>query len=316
MTQAMDDDVDDDRMEPVPSRVVTAYRAASTFVNAVPEPVARAASRALGTTAALPDRRRRLIVARNLRRVHGPGLKGLALQRAVQRTFESYARYWMDAFRLPSTSPAELDFGMTLDGYEHVEDALAEGHGPLMILPHLGGWEWAAFWITAVMDIPVTAVVERLEPPELYEWFVSFRSSLGMNVVPLGPSAGTEVSKAVKRGEVVCLLTDRDIDGTGVEVEFFGETTTLPKGPAMLALRTGAPLLPCAIYYEGESHHGVVRPPVPAERTDAGLRADVTRVTQALAYELEELIRRAPEQWHLMQPNWPSDHEALANAGL
>lgn len=297
-------------------RIVRAYQAASTVVNAVPEPVARAASRALGNTAAVPDRRRRLVVARNLRRVHGPDLKGVALQREVQRCFESYARYWMEAFRLPELSPAELDAGMSYEGFEHIEDARAAGRGPLIILPHLGGWEWAAFWLTSILDIGVTAVVEKLEPPELYEWFVGLRTKLGMNVVPLGPKAGAEVMGAVKRTDVICLLSDRDIDGTGVEVEFFGERTTLPKGPAMIALRTGAPLLPCAIYYRGSGHHGVVRPPVPAERTDAGLREDVTRITQALAHELEDLIRAAPEQWHLMQPNWPSDHEALERAGL
>jgi len=257
-----------------------------------------------------------MIVARNLQRVYGPELTGVALQRKVQQTFESYARYWMEAFRLPSTSREDLDFSMSYDGYEHLEDALATGLGPLMIIPHLGGWEWAAFWMTEVMGIPVSAVVEKLEPPELYEWFVGLRTAMGMNVIPLGPRAGAEVVKAVNRGDVICLLTDRDIEGTGVEVEFFGEKTTMPKGPAMLALRTGAPLLPCAIYYRDGGHHGVVRPRVPAERTDAGLRADVARVTQALARELEILIRAEPEQWHLMSPNWPSDHEALEDAGL
>jgi KDO2-lipid IV(A) lauroyltransferase len=98
--------------------------------------------------------------------------------------------------------------------------------------------------------------------------------------------------------------------GGGTEVEFFGERTTLPSGPATLALRTGAPLLPAAIYFRGRRlHHGVMRPPVPVERTGR-LRDDVALVTQLLARELEELIRVAPDQWHLLQPNWPSDVEA------
>ena len=156
----------------------------------------------------------------------------------------------------------------------------------------------------------MTAVAEALEPPELFTWFTDLRQSLGMNVVPLGPGAGPAVMRAIKDQDVVCLLCDRFLDGAAVEVEFFGERTKLPAGPATLALRTGAPLLPTAVYFRGDSHHGVVQPPIPATR-EGSLRADVQRVTQLLANELERLIRLAPEQWHLLQPNWPSDYEAL-----
>src|SRR5690606_16758367 len=112
--------------------------------------------------------------------------------------------------------------------------------------------------------------------------------------------------QAIGRGDVVCLLSDRDISGTGVEVEFFGERTTLPAGPATLAFRTGAPLIPCAVYFTDEGRHCVLEPPMAVERRGK-LRDDVARLTQELAHRLEDLIRRAPEQWHLMEPNWPSD---------
>ena len=179
--------------------------------------------------------------------------------------------------------------------------------GAIICLPHLGGWEWAGRWI-ADQGLPITVVVEPLEPPELFEWFVSFRQSLGMTVVPVGPTAAAAVAKALRANEVVCLLCDRDIQGGGVEVEFFGERTTLPGGPATMALRTGAPVLPTAVYFtsQRDGHHAIIRPPVPAER-NGSLREDVTRITQLLAYELEVLIRAAPQQWHLFQPNWPSD---------
>ena len=105
----------------------------------------------------------------------------------------------------------------------------------------------------------------------------------------------------------MCLLCDRDLVGNGVKVDFFGETTTVPSGPATLALRTGARLLPCATYLAADGHHvGRVAPAIPAER-EGRLRADVQRVTEALVREMESFIRVAPEQWLLMQPNWPSD---------
>jgi KDO2-lipid IV(A) lauroyltransferase len=121
-----------------------------------------------------------------------------------------------------------------------------------------------------------------------------------------------EVSRALARNDIVCLLCDRDLVGTGVETEFFGETTTLPGGPVTLGLRGGVPVLPAAVYFRGRRDHlGYIRPPMPLERRGR-LRNDVAAGTALLAGELETLIRRAPEQWHLFQPNWPSDHRTLA----
>ena len=156
----------------------------------------------------------------------------------------------------------------------------------------------------------VTAVVEPLDPPELFDWFVSFRERLGMNIIAVGSDAGREVMAAVKRGDVVCLLSDRDIGGGGAPVEFFGERTRLPVGPALLALRTGAPLLPAAVYWRDRTRHGVVRSAIDTTR-QGSIRDDVARVAQDYARALEGLIRAAPEQWHLMSPNWPSDYRAL-----
>ncbi len=151
-------------------------------------------------------------------------------------------------------------------------------------------------------------IVEPLEPPELFEWFADYRRSLGMNVVPLGPGAASAAIKAVKGNGVLCLLSDRDIGGGGVEVEFFGERTTLPAGPATLALRTGAPVLPTAVYFRPNGGHlGKVGAPLDTTRGGGSMSEDIARITQDLAYRLEELIRADPEQWHLLQPNWPSD---------
>jgi phosphatidylinositol dimannoside acyltransferase len=287
--------------------IFNAYRAGSTLARALPGPVALLGSRWIGAVLGPTMRTRRAMVERHLRRVHGPGLRGLALQRAVQQTFDSYARYWVESFRLPDLGPDELDAGMTVyEGYEHIEAAIAGGHGAILCLPHLGGWDFGGAWL-ANRGYPITVVVEPLQPPELLEWFADLRRSLGLTVVPLGPAVGPVVIKALARNEVVALLCDRDLTGVGPEVRFFGERTRLPAGPATLGLRTGAPMLPTAVYFDGDrGHRGVVRPPIPAER-QGRLRDDVARVTQALARELETLIRAEPSQWHLLQPNWPSD---------
>ncbi len=286
---------------------LASYRVASFAAQNLPEPVTSMAASALGIGFAQGMRARRTMVARHLERVYGERLGGPALRRAVQASFDSYARYWVESFRLPGLSAAEVDGGFSVEAFDHVEDGLAAGNGVILALPHLGGWEWAGRWM-ADLGYKLTVVVEPIEPPELFEWFADFRRRLGMAVVPLGPDAGSTVLRALRNNEVVCLLCDRDIQGGGVEVEFFGEHTTLPPGPVTLALRTGAPVLPTAVYFTSgrNGHHAVVGAPLGTDR-QGSLREDVARITQALAYRLEELIRRAPEQWHLFQPNWPSD---------
>lgn len=298
--------------EPSPRRraadaaTVGAYRAGALAARLMPGPLASVAATSLGFTASFASPARRSMIERHLRRVD-PALRGASLQVAAQQAFDSYARYYMESFRLPSLSKRVVARSFSVDGFDHIPAALEQGNGCIFALPHLGGWEWAGRWMTD-KGYKLTVVVEALEPPELFEWFADLRKDLGMTVIPTGPNAGAAVMKALRANEIVCLLCDRDIDRNGVDVEFFGERTTLPAGPAMLGLRVGAPVLPVGVYFTPayNGHHAVVRPPLSMER-EGGLRDDVARITQSLAHELEFLIRRAPEQWHLFQPNWPSD---------
>jgi KDO2-lipid IV(A) lauroyltransferase len=287
------------------SRALLAYQAGSLLARNLPGPVAVATGRTAGFWLTLGMAERRRMVERHLQRIHGRRMGPLELRREVHRTFDSYARYWLESFRLPGMTPDDLDAGMTAEGVDLLDDALAAGNGAIMALPHLGGWDFGGAWL-ATHGYPVTVVVEPLQPPELFEWFAELRRALGMTVVPLGPDAGRVVLRALRRNEVVGLLCDRDIDGTGVAVELFGERTTLPGGPVTLALRTGAPVLPTAVYFEGDRHRGVIRPPLPLTRSGS-LRDDVAAGTQLLADALQALIAEAPEQWHVLQPNWPSD---------
>lgn len=249
--------------------------------------------------------RRGAMVARHARRIRGADLTPAEQRRAVRAAVNGYARYWMESLRLPAMDPALIDARFSIDGVDNISAARAEGTGAVLALPHVGGWEVGGSWLVR-QGFPLAVVVEELQPPELFQWFVGLRESVGMHVIPLGRGAGTQVLRALRANEVVALLSDRDIAGGGVEVEFFGERTTLPAGPATLALRVGAPVLPTAVYFAGPGHHAVVRPPVVIERTGR-VRDDVVALTQAMARELERLIRAAPEQWHLFQPNWPSD---------
>ncbi|HET9091311.1 MAG TPA: hypothetical protein VFN50_02805, partial [Acidimicrobiales bacterium] len=183
------------------------------------------------------------------------------------------------------------------------------GQGCIVALPHLGSWEVGGYWLT-LKGHPMTTVVEPLEPPELFEWFTRQRSALGLTVLPLGSGTTGRLVQALREGRIVGLVADRDLAGHGIPVDFFGEKTTLPGGPAMLALRTGAPLFAAAVYQRPAGYyHAVVRPPLSCRRTGR-FRDDVEAITVELAREFENLIRTAPSQWHMFQPNWPSDRGA------
>ncbi len=289
------------------SLTVTGYRMGALLSRAVPTALTDLVAAGVGTPAALLSNDKRRMVDRHMARVV-PHATRSRRRRLTAEVFDNYARYYLESFRLPTTPADDVARSFTIDGFAYITEALEAGRGALVALPHLGGWEWGGRWITD-QGLPMTVVVEALEPPELFRWFVDLRRDFGMNVVPLGPDAGAEVLGALRRNEIVCLLSDRFISGASVAVDFLGERTLLPAGPATLAIRTGAPLLPAAVYFHGRGagHHAVVRPPVDTSRGEGSLRDDVRRITQVVADELGGLIRRAPEQWHLLQPNWPSD---------
>ncbi len=282
-----------------------AYRAAAEIASRLPEGAANRVGRELARAAAPFLGKRGVMVAKNASRARGRALNPLEERQAVRAAVASYARYWVESLRLPAMDPAVVDARFSIEGLEHISAAREAGRGAVLALPHVGGWEVGGSWFVR-RGFPLAVVVEPVRPPRLFEWFADLRRSFGFTVIPLGKDAFAGVMRALRENQVVALVTDRDIAGGGVEVDFFGEKTTLPAGPAICALRAGAPLLPTAVYFCGDGWHAVVRPPLPAER-HGRLGDDAARLTQALAYELEDLIRAAPEQWHLFQPNWPSD---------
>lgn len=285
--------------------VYLGYRLGAAIARTLPLPAARLAAAAGSRVMVRTMHGRRQMIARHLQRVYDNGLAPEQLDAKVAEAFASYGRYWLESFRLPGTTARQLDAATSWSGLEHFDAALDAGNGVIIALPHLGGWDTTGAWF-ASLGAPITVVVEPVEPPALFEWFAELRRGYGVNVVPLGSDAGTAVLRALKAGEVVGLVCDRDIQGNGIEVDFFGEATRLPAGPAALALRTGAALLPAAVYQRPRGYYrGVIRPEIQIERTGR-FRSDLQALTSALTREFEDLIRAAPSQWHAFQPNWPT----------
>ena len=284
------------------------YRGLAAALQVTPRPIAGALATAAGFTISEVWRDKRPLVSSNLRRVLGPEVDDAAIRRLVTKAFSSYAHYWVESARVVGLRSDQIESTFSIEGFERFRLEMARGHGVVIVLPHVGSWEYGGRWL-AQQGYPMTTVGELLEPPELFDWFTSQRATLGLTVLPPGPGTTVRLLDTLRAGRVVGLLADRDLVGNGVEVELFGERTTLPAGPALLALRSGAPLMTCAIYQRPRGlYHAVLQPPLDSTRTGR-MRQDVQRLTEEMARSLEGLIRRAPEQGHLFQPNWPSDRD-------
>jgi lauroyl/myristoyl acyltransferase len=223
----------------------------------------------------------------------------------IRASLASYARYWREAFRLPSMDLKKQ--GELLDphfgGQEHIAAALDAARGAIIALPHSGNWDMAGVWMVWKHGT-FTTVNERLKPESLYNRFIAYRESLGFEMLPLtgGERPPFEVlSERLRDNRVVCLMADRDLSRNGVQVDFFGEPTRMPAGSAKLAIETGADLLLVHSWYTAHGWEFSTLPPL-----DTSSR-DVAVITQLMANHFARNIAAHPADWHMMQPQWLAD---------
>jgi len=294
-----------------------AFTAGWSLVCRLPEPVARALFEFGADLAWRREGGGVQVLEGNLVRVlrTDPGSDGTvdgaelrALSREVMR---SYARYYLETFRLQIIPDERLQAGMHVN-WENVDltlEHLKNGRGVIYALPHMGDFEQAGRWIILVGAGSFTTVAERLEPEAVFEKFLAFRQGLGMEVLPTtgGPNPSGVMAQRLRKGKLVCIVADRDLSDTGIEVDFFGEKALLPAGPAALALQTGAALMPVACSFVGEDEwaaHVYDEIPVPAEGTR---KEKVAAMTQAMATVFEQAIREHPQDWHMLQKLFVND---------
>jgi phosphatidylinositol dimannoside acyltransferase len=231
-----------------------------------------------------------------------------ALSRSVMR---SYARYYLETFRLQIIPDERIRDGMHVN-QENVDltlEYMKNGRGVIYALPHMGDFEQAGRWVILVGAGSFTTVAERLKPESVFQRFLAFRRGLGMEVLPTtgGPHPFGVMAQRLRAGKLICIVADRDLSDTGVEVDFFGEKALFPAGPAALAVQTGAALMPVACSFVGETEwaaHVYEEVPVPA---DGNRREKAAAMTQALARVFEQAILEHPEDWHMLQKLFVSD---------
>jgi KDO2-lipid IV(A) lauroyltransferase len=245
----------------------------------------------------------------NLRRVLGPEATGKELRAVSRASMQSYARYWLEIFRLPVMPAERLVGGMVETGeVDALLSALGSGRGVVVALPHMGNWDQAAVWIIARGAGSFTTVMERLDPEAVYERFLAFRQSIGMEVLPAsgGQSPFGVLAQRLRAGKLVVLPCDRDVTGGGIEVEFFGEKALMMGGPAALAVQTGAALMPATLWFEGDRWGVRIYEEIPVpEGGDRWQKS--AALTQQIARVFEEAIREHPADWHMLQRVFVAD---------
>ncbi|PKQ28830.1 MAG: phosphatidylinositol mannoside acyltransferase [Candidatus Anoxymicrobium japonicum] len=276
-------------------------------VSALPIGLTRAVARACGVVYFYVFPRKRRLVLRNMRRVLGPDATSAAVKRAACRACRSYADYWVDVIWLPTRTRDYVLERFDTINVTALEEVMAGGKGAIFVLPHYGSWEVGAVYVSSLG--PLVAVAEALKPPELFDMFCRLRADVGVEIFPYDRRSETrdKLVEVLKKGAAIALLCDRDLKGSGVPVEFFGEQTTLPPGPAVLAMRSGSPIFCAAVRnLKGNRWSGRVLDPIYVD--GSGDREEIVQATmQQIAGNLEVLIREDPTQWHMFMPAWPSD---------
>jgi KDO2-lipid IV(A) lauroyltransferase len=287
-----------------------AYAMAWSTVRALPEPVARTVFRLLADGSSRRNGKTVRRLEANLRRVV-PHASDDELRDLTRQGMRSYLRYWLEVFRLPSMSQEYIVEHHVMHDEDRVKAAFATGRGVILALPHMGNWDAAGAWCIG-SGMPFTTVAERLRPESLFDRFVEFRRSLGMEVLPLtGTSTGPfpVLRQRLEAGGMLALLADRDLTATGATVSFFGEPARMPGGPAALALATGAALIPVTLWFPedgGPGWRGHFHPEIAAP-TSGGQEEKVLAMTQALADRFAASIAEHPVDWHMVQKLWVAD---------
>jgi phosphatidylinositol dimannoside acyltransferase len=277
--------------------VTTGFLAGWQVVRRLPEPRARALFDRIADQAHRRQGRGARQLRANLAQVC-PELDDAALEELTRAAMRSYLRYWCEAFRLPAWPIEDLVARTRTVHEERLREPYAAGRGVVSALPHSGNWDWAGAWAGAT-GMPVTAVAERLRPERLYEEFVRYRATLGIRILPLTGSGSPlpPLEERLREGGFVCLLADRDLSRSALEVELCGRPARMPVGPALLARTTGAALVPTTSAYAGRDMEITFHEEVEVGPGMEGLR----RATQQVADAFTTAIRAHPEDWHMLQ---------------
>ena len=235
-------------------------------------------------------------------RVVMPSANSNELEEVVIKGISSYFRYWCDTFRFPGWSTQRIIDSVNTTNENLLKDPVAAGTGVIVALPHSGNWDHAGAYFCA-QGIPLVSVAERVKPEKLFQKFLTYRRAIGMEILPLDSNTLPTLSNRLNAGKLIALVADRDFSKNGVEVDFFGKKAKMPIGPALLSLRTGAPLITAQVSYNPKGIQIDFLGPL-TPRIQGSLQDQAKDLVQQCADNFALGISKKPEDWHMLQRIW------------
>ena len=231
-----------------------------------------------------------------------PELTPVHLEALVASGMRSYLRYWIDTFRFPTWSRDRTISTVTVTGEELLRSPLANGTGVVVALPHAGNWDHAGAYF-CFTGAPLVTVAEHLEPEKLFQKFLAYRESIGMEVLDLDSRSIAVLAQRARVGKLVALVADRDLSASGVPVDFFGFPARMPAGPALLAIQTGAVLITAFVRYTKTGIHIDFLGPIPVPSSGT-ISEKVAVMTQKAADNFAIGLQSHTQDWHMLQRIW------------
>ena len=223
------------------------------------------------------------------------------LEELTKLGMRSYLRYWFDTFRLSKWSKNRIIQTTQVIRENLLRDPVQSKRGCIVALPHAGNWDHAGAYFCA-KGIHLVTVAEHLKPEKLFLKFLSYRQAMGMEVLPLDGRVLGTLEQRLRQGALVALIADRDLSRSGIDVSFFGGPSRMPPGPALLALKTKAPLITAFVSYtEAGIHIDFNEVSIPTSGSD---EAKVLQIVQSMAQLFENGISAHPQDWHMLQRIW------------
>ncbi|MBI2952878.1 MAG: lysophospholipid acyltransferase family protein [Chloroflexi bacterium] len=254
----------------------------------------------------------RKCVMANMRQVLGDDADEATVRALTRSAYRNYFKYLVDFLRFPHLSKRELEGVIKSSGWEHLDKALESGKGVIFVGFHFGNWDLAGAML-ALRGYPLNVVAESFQPAKLNDLIQRYRIEKGMKIIPL-EIAARKVLRALRQNEILGLLIDRPEPASGVPVEFFDRTASVPGGAATLAVKTGAKIvLGYLVRLPDNTFSGLISPHLDFEPT-GDFAQDVQLVTQKIMDIVEECIRQYPDQWYMFQHMWGDNQTATSSS--
>ena len=279
------------------------FRLGNWVMRTLPPRVRYPLAAVTGRCAFFVMRRRRRVAYENFGQVLGLPWNAPQVKRTAEHAFGNYFKMFADFMLMDTLTPEEIRRMVRPQGVEHIDRALAEGKGAIVVTAHVSNWDILAA-AAAVYGYPISAVTNELPSGGLNELVVASRERIGMKMIPLGAGSPRQILRALGRNELVALASDLYSGDRGVRVLFFNRPAMFPAGPAALALKTGAPILPVWIRRQTDNLYvAEVEAPIEVSRTGDTPR-DIQLTTERIVQFFERIIRREPDQWLVFLPVW------------